>query len=151
MDTDMSNGPLAVKSGSHNQPLFDQYDSDGNWTGMLSDEDAATIDMSDVDYRTGRIDYDPQCSDVALFPVQHITGPAADAAELFHLSGCQTLYATPRTRRHMSIRSYVAKRSDGRLTIHAPAKFRRTGPAAILRSMPRNPAKIPPTPLQCRD
>ena len=53
MDTDMSNGPPAVQPGSHNRPLFDQYDSDGNWTGMLSDEDATTIDMSDVDYLTG--------------------------------------------------------------------------------------------------
>ena len=52
-DTDMQNGPLAVKPGSHNQPLFDQYDKDGNWTGMLSDEDAATIDMSDVPYLMG--------------------------------------------------------------------------------------------------
>lgn len=52
-DTDMQNGPLAVKPGSHNQPLFDQYDKDGNWTGMLSDQDAATIDMSDVPYLMG--------------------------------------------------------------------------------------------------
>lgn len=52
-DTDMQNGPLAVKPGSHNQPLFDQYDKGGNWTGMLSDEDAATIDMSDVPYLMG--------------------------------------------------------------------------------------------------
>ncbi len=52
-DTDMSNGPLAVLPGSHNQPLFDQYDRDGNWTGMLSDEDAATVDMDKADYLTG--------------------------------------------------------------------------------------------------
>jgi ectoine hydroxylase len=52
-DTDMENGPLAVKRGSHNEPLFDQYDSNGNWTGMLSDDDAATVDMSQVDYLTG--------------------------------------------------------------------------------------------------
>ena len=52
-DTDMQNGPLAVKPGSHNQPLFDQYDKDGQWTGMLCDEDAATIDMSDVPYLMG--------------------------------------------------------------------------------------------------
>ena len=45
-DTDMENGPLAVMPGSHNQPLFDQYDKHGKWTGMLSDEDAARIDMS---------------------------------------------------------------------------------------------------------
>ena len=32
-DTDMSNGPLAVLPGSHNGPLYDQYDADGNWAG----------------------------------------------------------------------------------------------------------------------
>ncbi|MGI9475155.1 MAG: phytanoyl-CoA dioxygenase family protein [Hyphomicrobiaceae bacterium] len=52
-DTDMSNGPLAVKKGSHNEPLFDQYDAGGNWTGMLSDADAATVDMNEVEYLTG--------------------------------------------------------------------------------------------------
>ncbi len=52
-DTDMTNGPLAVKPGSHDRPLFDQYDKDGNWTGMLSDEDAASIDLGDVEYLTG--------------------------------------------------------------------------------------------------
>ncbi|MEM7254453.1 MAG: phytanoyl-CoA dioxygenase family protein [Pseudomonadota bacterium] len=53
-DTDMQNGPLAVKPGSHQQPLFDQYDENGNWTGMLSDDDAASIDMSDVEYLMGK-------------------------------------------------------------------------------------------------
>lgn len=52
-DTNMENGPLAVKPGSHDRPLFDQYDQNGVWTGMLSDKDAATIDMGDVDYLTG--------------------------------------------------------------------------------------------------
>ena len=52
-DTDMNNGPLAVMPGSHNEPLFDQYDADGNWTGMLSDDDAATLDMDRVDHLTG--------------------------------------------------------------------------------------------------
>ncbi|WP_282607175.1 phytanoyl-CoA dioxygenase family protein [Pelagibius sp. Alg239-R121] len=52
-DTDMSNGPLAVLPGSHNKPLYDQYDAKGNWTGMLSDEDAAKVDMSQADYLTG--------------------------------------------------------------------------------------------------
>lgn len=52
-DTNMNNGPLAVLPGSHDQPLFDQYDGEGNWTGMLSDADAATVDMSKADYLTG--------------------------------------------------------------------------------------------------
>ena len=37
-DTDMNNGPLAVLKGSHKNDLYDQYDKNGNWTGMLSDE-----------------------------------------------------------------------------------------------------------------
>lgn len=52
-DTDMNNGPLAVLKGSHDEPLYDQYDANGNWTGMLSDEDAAGVDMSRVEYLPG--------------------------------------------------------------------------------------------------
>ncbi|MEM9605521.1 MAG: phytanoyl-CoA dioxygenase family protein [Pseudomonadota bacterium] len=52
-DTTMENGPLAALRGSHNEPLYNQYDADGNWTGMLSDEDAAGVDMDRVDYLTG--------------------------------------------------------------------------------------------------
>ncbi len=52
-DTDMNNGPLAVLRGSHNEDLYNQYDADGNWTGMLSEEDSAAVDMSRADYLTG--------------------------------------------------------------------------------------------------
>lgn len=53
-DSDMSNGPLAALKGSHNEPLYNQYDAQGNWTGMLSDKDASTIDTSRVEYMTGK-------------------------------------------------------------------------------------------------
>lgn len=53
-DTDMSNGPLAALRGSHNDDLYNQYDAQGNWTGMLSDDDAAGVDMSRVEYMTGK-------------------------------------------------------------------------------------------------
>ncbi len=53
-DTDISNGPLAVLPGSHNGPLYNLYDGNGNWTGCLNDEDAATIDMAKAGYLTGR-------------------------------------------------------------------------------------------------
>lgn len=53
-DTDMSNGPLAALKGSHNDDLYNQYDAEGNWTGMLSDEDAAHVDSSRVEYMTGK-------------------------------------------------------------------------------------------------
>lgn len=52
-DTDMTNGPLAVLDRSHDDDLFDQYDEAGNWTGMLSDADAATLDESRIRYLPG--------------------------------------------------------------------------------------------------
>jgi Phytanoyl-CoA dioxygenase (PhyH) len=52
-DTDMNNGPLAVLKDSHEDDLFDQYDADGNWTGMLSEDDAAGLDRGRVEYLTG--------------------------------------------------------------------------------------------------
>jgi ectoine hydroxylase-related dioxygenase (phytanoyl-CoA dioxygenase family) len=53
-DTDMTNGPLAVLPGSHNGPLYNQYDERGNWTGALNAADADAIDMRDAVYLTGR-------------------------------------------------------------------------------------------------
>lgn len=53
-DTGMNDGPLMVVPGSHNGPLFDQYDGAGKWIGCLSDEDSATLDVESVDYLTGR-------------------------------------------------------------------------------------------------
>lgn len=47
-DTGPEDGPLTILPGSHDGPLFDQYDSDGNWTGCLSDADSATLDTSDA-------------------------------------------------------------------------------------------------------
>ena len=52
-DTDMTNGPLAVLPGSHNGPLYEQYDDTGNWTGALNEADAAVIDINDAVYLTG--------------------------------------------------------------------------------------------------
>lgn len=53
-DTTMENGPLAALRGSHNEDLYNQYNSEGSWTGMLSDEDAASVDTSRVEYLTGK-------------------------------------------------------------------------------------------------
>jgi len=52
-DTDMTNGPLAALKGSHLGTIYDQYDAGGNWTGMLSDEDAAGLDTAKVEFMTG--------------------------------------------------------------------------------------------------
>lgn len=53
-DTDMDNGPLAVMPGSHQQELFDLYADDGSWAGSLKDIDAASIEMSKVEYLKGK-------------------------------------------------------------------------------------------------
>ena len=47
-------GPLCVVSGSHDEPLRDQYNDEGEWVGCLSDEDVAEIDMSRVMELEGR-------------------------------------------------------------------------------------------------
>ena len=39
--------------GSQDGPLYDQYDADGQWTGSLSDKDAATIDAAKAVLLTG--------------------------------------------------------------------------------------------------
>ena len=46
-------GPLGGLPGSHNGPLFDLYNDDGTWNGALSDADAASLDLENVEYMTG--------------------------------------------------------------------------------------------------
>ncbi len=46
-------GPLGVIAGSHNGPLFDQYNEDNQWIGCLSDEDVMQLDMSRETYLPG--------------------------------------------------------------------------------------------------
>ena len=50
----MTNGPPAALRGSHHADPYDQYDAAGNWTGMLSDADAAGVDMGRVEHMTGK-------------------------------------------------------------------------------------------------
>ena len=52
-DTDMEDGPLMVLPGSHDGPLYDQYDGEGNWVGCLSAADSAGLDADGVEYLTG--------------------------------------------------------------------------------------------------
>lgn len=52
-DCGMEQGPLAVMPGSHNGPLYDQYNEAGEWVGCLSPEDAAAIDMSKAAFLDG--------------------------------------------------------------------------------------------------
>ncbi|MEC8317685.1 MAG: phytanoyl-CoA dioxygenase family protein [Pseudomonadota bacterium] len=52
-DTDMHNGPLAVLPGSHDGPLYDQYDDDGGWAGCLKPRDAEVLDADRAAFLTG--------------------------------------------------------------------------------------------------
>lgn len=53
IDCGPEQGPLAVLPGSHNGPLFEQYNDKGEWTGCLRPEDAARIDMDKAVYLDG--------------------------------------------------------------------------------------------------
>ncbi len=52
-DCGSEQGPLGVIRGSHNGPLYDQYNAEGEWVGCLSDEVTAKLDRSDVVYLDG--------------------------------------------------------------------------------------------------
>ena len=53
-DCDMDNGPLGVLPRSHEiDPMPQQYDAEGRWTGCLGETDVARIDASKVVYLTG--------------------------------------------------------------------------------------------------
>lgn len=52
-DCGMDQGPLGIIKGSHDGPLYDQYNKSGEWVGCLSDEDAAKIDPKDEIYLPG--------------------------------------------------------------------------------------------------
>ena len=73
-DTGMDDGPLMAVPGSHDGPLYDQYDVRGNWTGCLSDADAATLDLSKV-----------AC----------LAGPAGSIT----IHNCRTVHGSPPSRR----------------------------------------------------
>ena len=45
-DTTQEHGPLTLLPGSHEGPLYEHYDDDGNWTGQLRARDAAGLDVA---------------------------------------------------------------------------------------------------------
>ena len=51
-DTGPDDGPVAIIPGSHEGPLYDQYDQDGNWTGGLRESDVSRLDLSKAVYLT---------------------------------------------------------------------------------------------------
>jgi ectoine hydroxylase-related dioxygenase (phytanoyl-CoA dioxygenase family) len=52
-DCSVDNGALGVIAGSHNGPLYDQYNDKGQWTGCLSERDTKRLDMSRETYLEG--------------------------------------------------------------------------------------------------
>ena len=71
-DCGMDNGPLGVMPRSHAlDPMLSQYDARGNWTGCLSDEDVAKLDLRKTAY---------------------LTGPAGSLT----IHNCRTLHSSPR-------------------------------------------------------
>jgi ectoine hydroxylase-related dioxygenase (phytanoyl-CoA dioxygenase family) len=52
-DTGPDDGPVAVLPGSHEGPLYDQYDAGGAWTGGLSPADVAKLDFAKAVYLPG--------------------------------------------------------------------------------------------------
>ena len=52
-DCGRDQGPLAILEGSHDGPIYSEYDEAGRWVACLSKDDAAKIDMSKVVYLDG--------------------------------------------------------------------------------------------------
>lgn len=52
-DCGREQGPLAILKGSHNGPIFTEYNDKGQWVGCLSPADAKSIDMSKAVYLDG--------------------------------------------------------------------------------------------------
>ena len=73
-DVGPDDGPLMALAGSHEGPLYDQYDEAGTWQGCLSPADAATLDLSKA--RT-------------------MTGPAGTIT----IHNCRTVHGSPPSRR----------------------------------------------------
>jgi ectoine hydroxylase-related dioxygenase (phytanoyl-CoA dioxygenase family) len=52
-DTEADDGAVTIIPGSQEGPLYDQYNSKGQWAGQLSAQDSATLDVSRVATLTG--------------------------------------------------------------------------------------------------
>lgn len=52
-DVTSAHGPLAAIPGSHEGPLFDHFDGDGNWAGYIAPEDLKRVALQDTVEMTG--------------------------------------------------------------------------------------------------
>ena len=73
-DVGPDDGPLMALAGSHEGPLYDQYDAAGAWQGCLSPADSATLDLSKA---------------------RAMTGPAGTIT----IHNCRTVHGSPPSRR----------------------------------------------------
>ena len=62
VDVTLDNGPLTALPGSHDGPLYDQYDINGDWAGCLKDADVAALALDRAEHLTGpgRVDHGAQ-------------------------------------------------------------------------------------------
>ncbi len=73
-DTGPDDGPVAVLPGSHEGPLYDQYDAEGAWAGGLSATDVASLEL-----------------DRAV----HLEGPRGSVT----MHNCRTVHGSPPSKR----------------------------------------------------
>ena len=90
-------GPLGVLPGSHEGPLYDQYNERGEWVGCLSDavpRQARSV-AGGVSEGTGRVDHHPQLPHGAWLAAELVGHRPAAAADGAVLGGCVPLHAQP--------------------------------------------------------
>ena len=94
-DTGRDDGPLMVVARSHEGPLHDQYDADGNWVGRLSDEAAAAIDPERVRLpdRACRVDHRSQLQVGPWLSAEQLGFEPPAPAQRVRVCGCVSLHA----------------------------------------------------------
>lgn len=75
-DCGMEQGPVGFLPGSHKWKIYDQYDPSGNWTGCLSAEDLARIDLAKAAWAAG-----PSGS-ITIHNCRTLHGSAANMSDL---------------------------------------------------------------------
>ena len=138
----MENGPLAALVGSHNGDLYNQYDENGAWTGMLSDQDAAELDLKQVEYMTGK------AGSITIHNARTLHYSPSSKSDVPRplLLNCYTSCDAKPYTPHPSptVNTYKVVRGEPVTWVHhdpRPVKFPRIGLVDILRFMPRRPGE----------
>lgn len=123
VDVTMDNGPLTAIPGSHNGPLYDQYDEQGNWAGCLRRDDVAGLPLERA---------------------EHLLGPAGSVT----IHNCRTVHSSPPSRvasgRPLLINAYTA--ADAFAYTPHPDPSAHTG--ELVRGQPARWAEHDPRPCQ---